>query len=148
MATTQPGAETTLHLSRTFKAPAKRVFEAWTRPEVMNEWMAPGPDSKCVSSSDAKLGGRYKVAMHLPDGSVHTAFGEYTEFNPYTRLAFTWSWEDSATKDTLVTVDFIEQGGQTEMRLTHERFQDSETRDKHGEGWAGCIANLESLLGG
>lgn len=143
MATTQSTAETTLHLTRTFKASAKQVFEAWTRPEIMSQWMAPDPQMACDVTGDAKVGGEYRVVMTMPDGEKHIAFGTYKELVPPKRLVFTWSWENSATRDTLVTVDLEEKGGVTEMRFTHSRFQDSSARDDHQKGWTGCFARLE-----
>jgi len=146
MATTQSTAETTLHLTRTFKASAKQVFEARTRPEIMSRWMAPDPQMSCEVTGEAKLGGEYRVVMTMADGEKHIAFGAYKEFVPPKRLVLSWSWENSATRDTLITVDLEEKGGITEMRFTHSRFQNSSARDDHQKGWMGCFARLEQEL--
>jgi len=66
---------------------------------------------------------------------------------PNERLVFTWQWEGSDL-ETLVTLEFkgLSAGG-TELTLIHEGFDSEDTRNKHGQGWDGCLANLESFLG-
>ena len=145
MATTQNSAETTLHITRTYKASAQRVFEAWTRPELMNQWMAPDPAMKCDVRAEARAGGEYAVDMHTADG-VRTASGKYVEYDPYSRLAMSWSWDNSATADTLITIDLTEEDGVTTMSFTHSKFQDSSARDAHNEGWTGSFARLDALM--
>ena len=62
------------------------------------------------------------------------------------KLVYTWSWEDGSVTGTLVTVEFRDLGSATELVLTHERFPTTEWRDKHGEGWTGCLGRLEGHL--
>ncbi len=73
-------------------------------------------------------------------------YGTYRLIDPPRKLVYTWNWENSTTPDTLVTVDFRSQGESTEVTVTHEKFLDIETRDKHNEGWTGCMGRLDRLF--
>jgi uncharacterized protein YndB with AHSA1/START domain len=48
--------------------------------------------------------------------------------------------------DTLVTVDFTPDGDATKVTITHEQFTNTEDRDKHNEGWIGCLSRLQRTL--
>jgi len=47
--------------------------------------------------------------------------------------------------ETLVTVDFLDRNGFTEVQITHDRFPNAEVRDRHDHGWNGCLDKLEKL---
>ncbi len=79
--------------------------------------------------------------------------GEYREVNPPEKLVFTWIWEempldisDWAPPVTLVTVEFFDCDGATEIVLTHEQFPDERMRDEHNNEWGGCIDRLAQYL--
>jgi uncharacterized protein YndB with AHSA1/START domain len=146
--TTSINAETALQIKRVIKAPREKVFQAWTDPEQMKHWCAPTDDFKTAAQIDLRVGGKYRIQMTDPSGSLHIAVGEYKEVVPPGKLVFTWSWEDGHAEDTLVTLEFRDQRGATEVTLTHERFPSAESRDKHNQGWAGCLSRLERLLQG
>jgi len=76
----------------------------------------------------------------------YVAYGTYREILPPEKLVYTWSWEGQDPMETLVTVEFREVGDSTEVELTHERFPNAEERDKHNEGWVGCLDQLSKLL--
>jgi len=73
----------------------------------------------------------------------HTA--NTARFTPE-KLVYTWAWEDGSVTGTMVTVEFRDLGNETEVVLTHERFTDTEWRDKHNAGWNGCLVRLEKYL--
>lgn len=137
-----------LVLVRTFRAPVERVYAAWTDAEQMKRWLAPGDMRVPRAEADVREGGRYRVQMQEVDGDCefHTTGGVYREVVPNERLVFTWQWEGSEL-ETLVTLEFKAlSADETELTLTHEGFDSEDTRDKHGQGWNGCLANLESYL--
>jgi uncharacterized protein YndB with AHSA1/START domain len=148
MATPSTSPATALQLKRTFKAARQRVFEAWTEPEQMKHWSAPSQDYEITAVTDLRVGGKYRIQMTHKNGNVSVAYGEYREVRPPERLVYTWSWEDGKATDTLVTVEFRDLGPETEVVLTHERFASADWRDKHAEGWSGCLLRLEKLLQG
>jgi uncharacterized protein YndB with AHSA1/START domain len=133
-------------IRRFLKARRELVFEAWTRPDLMARWFFPGEDWTVTVTSDLRVGGRYEVAMRDAAGGQHTQFGEYREVVPVSRLVFTWSCPELSVVDSVVTVDLTDQGGRTDLVLTHELPPDPKIRRGHEDGWQGCLGNLEKLL--
>lgn len=147
MAQSNAAAKPALKVTRSYAASRERVFRAWTDPEVMKKWFAPSDEFAVPEVKiDARVGGRYRIVMRAPDGEYHRVGGVYREYSPPARLVFTWVWESTPERESLVTVEFKDLGKSTEVILTHERFADEEARDKHEQGWNGCIARLERLL--
>ena len=147
MAQSTATAKPTLKITRTYAAPREKVFRAWTDSEVMKKWFAPSDDFAVPEVQvDAKVGGRYRIVMRSPDGEYHRVSGVYREYAPPARLVFTWAWESTPERESLVTVEFKDLGTSTELILTHERFADAEARDKHQQGWNGCLGRLAALF--
>jgi uncharacterized protein YndB with AHSA1/START domain len=137
----------TLKLRRTFAASRERVFRAWTTPEEMKKWKAPGPMTTPLAEVDLRVGGRYRVHMREPDGALHRLVGVYREVDPPRKLVYTWSWEESPEQgETLVTVEFLDRDGATEVVLTQELFPSDDVRSRHEHGWAGCFDKLAQAL--
>jgi uncharacterized protein YndB with AHSA1/START domain len=150
---TQQTQDTVLRLSRRFNAPRDRVFDAWTNPDVLLDWWRAGPHWETPQAEvDLRPGGRYRLAMTDTDkGETHVVVGEYKEIQPPERLVYTWTWESNTDEmkgsdNSLVTVEFAEADGGTEVSLTHSGFSDEEIRDLHVHGWEAVIANLERVL--
>ena len=142
--------ETVLRLTRRFAAPRERVFDAWTNPDVLRTWWAAFPTWETPTAEvDLRPGGRYRLAMRDPEsGDTHTLVGEYREIDRPERLSYTWTWEGSSpemqgSEDTLVVVEFRDDGGATEVTVTHSGFDTAALRDQHAHGWNGCLDNLE-----
>ena len=148
MATPSPAAETALQIKRTFQAPREKVFRAWTEPEEMKHWCGPTDEYETHAEVDLCVGGKYRIEMKHSGGGVHTAIGEYREVEVPSKLVYTWSWEDGTVEDTVVTVEFSDLGSATEVTLTHDLFPSGDWRDKHSEGWTGCLGRLENRLAG
>lgn len=147
MATTGTSADTSLRISRTYKAPREKVFAAWTEPQHLNRWFAPSDEFEVSADVDLRTGGKYRIAMKHSSGRVHTAIGEYREITPPEKLVYTWGWlEDEDLRDTLVTIEFRDLGASTEVVLTHELFPNADWRDKHNQGWSGCLGRLDKVL--
>lgn len=136
-----------LVIRRRFKAPVERVYAAWTEPAQMKRWFAPGDMSVPIAEADVRVGGRYRVQMSEGGGGeFHTIGGVYREVVPNRRLVFTWQWEGSDL-ETLVTIELEAlSADETQLTLTHEGFDSEDTRNKHGQGWQGCLENLETCL--
>jgi len=153
MSHTTTESQTSLQIKRTYRASREQVFRAWTNPEALKKWFGPTDDFKTpIAEIDLQVGGKYRIQMVAPNGEKHTVGGVYKEIRSPERLVFTWMWEAGVscggsdpepTVETLVTLDFHELADQTEVVLTHERFPNVESRNKHNEGWAGCLSRLE-----
>ncbi len=138
--------EISLTLHRTIAAPIETVYAAWTDPEMMRRWFAPGDLAVARAVAEVEVGGTFLVEMRGTDGEQHLTRGVYREVIPNRRLVHTWQWEGSDV-ESLVTVEFEAGSAQTtHLTLTHSRFADAESRDRHEGGWSGCLAKLTALL--
>jgi len=135
-----------ISVRRVLSARRERVFDAWTRPELMTRWLFPGHDWTVMVTADVRVGGRYELAMLEADGSRHIQFGEYREIVAVSRIVFTWSCPELGVVDSVVTVVLADRGARTELLLTHELPPDPKIRRGHLDGWESCLDNLERLL--
>jgi uncharacterized protein YndB with AHSA1/START domain len=140
--------EPSLTLVKRMKAPPARVWDAWTRPELMAQWF--GPHHTRVERAEANLrpGGRFRVALREDSGERHEVTGQYTEIEPPARLAFSWNWVSTPERVSRVTVVLRAVPEGTEVTLTHDRFADADTAKRHTRGWTESLERLVALLDG
>ncbi len=142
--------DVSLTIRRTINAPQQRVFEAWTQEEHLKHWWRCNPAWKTdLAEVDLKVGGNYRLSMHDPEaGQSHVCRGEFREIDPPRKVVYTWFWEPPGMEmdETLVTVEFLEQGDSTEIVLTHEHFPGSAAANEHNQGWNLCIDVLQQWL--
>lgn len=132
-----------LRMHRVIKAPPDAVFRAWLNPDSLRAWFVPNTEFLCTSArTDPQVGGRYDIEMRAPDGEVHRVGGVYREIVADERLVFTWAWQSTPERESLVTIEVRPVEGGTELALTHARFADAVARDRHEHGWTGCLAAL------
>ena len=145
--------ETVVRVQRRFAAPRERVFDAWTNEDVLRDWWSAMPTmSPGEIEVDLREGGRYRMEMVTDEGEVHAVVGEYREVRRPERVAYTWTWESNAdamqgSDDTLVEVEFAEDGDGTLVTLTHSGFAGPEIAGMHEHGWNGTFDSLERYLG-
>jgi len=134
---------TSLTIKRTFSASRERLFAMWTTADLMKQWFCPGKDMTIpVAEVDARDGGSYRIVMQNKDGETYSPSGVYETVQPHEKLVFSWKWADSEII-TRVTVEFLAiTDSETEMTLTHEGFPEADMRDRHNEGWDGCLSRL------
>jgi uncharacterized protein YndB with AHSA1/START domain len=137
---------TSLVISRTYPASVERVFKAWTDANQLGQWFAPTDDYTTKAIVDLRVDHEYRITITHKGGNAHTILGTYRLIEPPRKLVYTWRWEGGPTVDTLVTVDFICEGDATKVTITHEQFTSTEERDKHAEGWNGCLNRLPRLF--
>lgn len=130
-----------LILRKRCSAPPERVFAAWTQPELMARWFAPGEMTVPEASADPRVGGAWRVVMQDPGGQRHIVGGTYREVSPFERLRFTWRWEGSEVTSE-VEISLRADGGGTELQLRHTELESVASRESHGKGWEGCLAKL------
>ena len=136
---------TELTLRRLIDAPVQRVYAAWTEPELLRQWLAPGDAVASRAVADVAVGGTFLIEMRGSDGQRWLARGVYREVAPLRRLVHTWRWEGSDT-ETLVTIEFEPKSAdRTRLTLTHARFAQDEARDEHERSWADCLEKLREL---
>jgi uncharacterized protein YndB with AHSA1/START domain len=139
--------KTSLEIRRIYPQPVAVVYAAWSDPEKVKYWMGPNDDFGVADiTMDVRVGGRYRFIMHSPDGETHRVGGTFLEIVPNNRLVYTWAWESTPERESLVTVEFKPSGPGTEVLVTHQRFFDSDARDRHSQGWNGCLDRLGRFL--
>lgn len=141
----------TLTIRRQFPASRNTVFAAWTDPELIPRWFAPTPDHTVeVREYDFRVGGKYQLAFSKNgEPATDIVTGEFCEIDVPERVSYTWTWlppSNNTGVETLVTAEFIEQGDETAVVLTHTRFADDEMRGHHEQGWGGCLDSLTEYL--
>jgi len=148
METPKVETDVTLRLERQIAAPPERVFAAWTQAEGLTRWFGPTQEhSVRVHELDVRVGGRYRLEMLHSSGRSSVVFGTYQEITPPRRLVFTWMWENENLKaETLVTVLVEPEGKGSRLVVLHERFSNTEEREKHNQGWTGCLDRLEASV--
>jgi uncharacterized protein YndB with AHSA1/START domain len=146
--TVERKSERELVVTRTFNAPARIVFEAWTRPELFKRWWAPKSSGMSLLSCemDVRVGGGYRVEFgHEASGSM-AFFGRYIEVTPPSRLVWT---NDESDDGAVTTVTFEEKGGKT-LLVLHELYPSKEALDGAIEGMEGGMPEqfeqLDELL--
>jgi uncharacterized protein YndB with AHSA1/START domain len=137
-----------LVITRTFNGPARIVFEAWTKPELLKRWWAPKSAGVSLLSceADVRVGGRYRFVFGR-DGSKPMAFhGKYLEVTPCSRLV--WTNEESV-EGAITTVTFEEKGGKT-LLVMHELYPSKGALDVAIAGMEGgmpeTFEQLDELL--
>jgi uncharacterized protein YndB with AHSA1/START domain len=147
MATPNTSTEITLRLERSIAAPPAKVFEAWTQAEALTRWFLPGPEYKTiVHAMEPRPGGSYRIEHQPPDGTSHIVGGTFREVKAPSRLVFTWKWEKPNAQEMLVTVTIEPEGKGSKLVLLHERFANAQDRDRHNEGWTGCLNRLVETI--
>jgi uncharacterized protein YndB with AHSA1/START domain len=137
----------TLRMERTFDAPAQRVFDAWTSPEVLRRWWHAEHDwETTLAEVDLRVGGAVRIVMRDPEKDAeYGGGGQYLEIDPPRRLVFTWYWDGNATRQ-VIEVDFEEADGVTTVRFTHRDLWDEEAVRDHEDGWSNCFDNLDRVF--
>ena len=147
MASAKTKEQPSLSIVRKLGAGPAKVWRAITEPEMLKQWMAPSDAFKIpLAETDARVGGRYHIVMHAPDGEVHDVSGVYREIVPNKKLVYTWAWKSTPERQSVVTIELRAAGSGTELTLRHEQFADTEARDHHQQGWMGCLARLEKAV--
>jgi uncharacterized protein YndB with AHSA1/START domain len=134
-------------VTRTFDAPPRIVFEAWTRPELFRQWWVPKSIGLELLSldQDVRVGGGYRLVFDLGDAKTLAFFGKYLEVTPPSRLV--WSNEESED-GAVTTVTFEEQDGRTLLTLT-ETYPTKESFDRNvgsTDGLPEQFGQLDELL--
>ena len=137
-----------LTLERKLKAPAEKVFAAWTDPEKIVHWFGPAETTSgsVQADMDVRVGGRYRMRFKTADGESHEVGDVYKEVKPNERLVFSWAWHSTPERESLVTITLKADGDGTILTLLHERFFDDKARDGHKRGWTGTLEKLDRYL--
>ena len=132
-------------VTRTVDAPARLVFEAWSKPELFKRWWVPKSIGVTLTTCemDVRTGGTY----HLAFGEGMDFFGRYLDVTPPSRIV--WTNEEGGEDGSVTTVTFEEKGGKT-LLVMSELYPSKEALDAAGTGAADAMhetfAQLDQLL--
>ena len=144
----------TVFITREFDAGLSLVWDAFTKPEILDQWVAPKPWISRTKFMDFKVGGRRFYAMVSPEGQERWAIQEYRSITPKTNFKMFNAFADAAENPELPGSDwdytFSEQNGKTKVHITiyNESLARLEKMIEMGfkEGFTMSMTNLEDLL--
>ena len=134
-----------LVVTRTFNAPARLVFDAWTKPELFRKWWVPQSMGMTLPplDMDARTAGSYR--LDFGDGMVF--FGTYLDVTPHSRIV--WTNDEGGENSSVTTVTLEEKDGNTLLTMT-EVYPSKEALDAAGTGAADAthetFGQLDDLL--
>jgi uncharacterized protein YndB with AHSA1/START domain len=139
-----------IRLTRIFDAPARLVFDAWTKTEHVPRWFGAGHGALVVCEIDLRVGGTWRFVQRAADGTEHGFHGEYREIDAPHRLVSTWIYEPSPEAEALETITLVEQDGRTTLTST-AIHKSREHRDAHlnagmEQGMQASLDALERVL--
>ena len=119
-------------VTRTVNAPARLVFEAWTKAELFRRWWVPKSYGQTLLSCemDVRVGGQYRLVFPF-ENSTMEFFGTYVEVTPHSRLV--WTNDEGDAGKTITTVTFEEKGGKT-LLVVHDVYPSAEAVDTGSTG--------------
>ena len=138
-------SELELVVTRTVNAPARLVFEAWTKAELFRRWWVPKSYGLTLLSCemDVRVGGQYRLVFPHEDSTMEF-FGTYLEVTPHSRLV--WTNEEGDNGETVTTVTFDENAGKT-LLVVHDRYPSKEALDSGSTGaMPEALDQLDELL--
>ncbi len=120
-----------LVVTRTFNGPARIIFDAWTKPELLKRWWAPRSLGVTLFSceADVRVGGRYRFVFGRDPKQAMAFSGTYKEVTPSSRLVWTQRFEQMpAAGEAIVTATLEEKDGKTRM-VVHQLYASKESLD-------------------
>jgi uncharacterized protein YndB with AHSA1/START domain len=131
--TVQKKSEREVVVTRTFDAPARLVFEAWSKPELFKKWWVPRSMGMTLRSCelDVRTGGKYRLVFGDDPANPMAFFGRYLEVVPNKRIV--WTNEESGDAGSVTTVTFEERDGKT-LLVMSELYPTKEALDAAGTG--------------
>jgi uncharacterized protein YndB with AHSA1/START domain len=120
-------------VTRTFDAPVRLVFEAWTKPELFRQWWVPRSMGMTLRSCDldVRTGGKYRLVFGDAPANQMAFFGKYLDVVPNQRIV--WTNEENGAEGSVTTVTFEESDGKTTLVMS-ELYPTKEALDAAGTG--------------
>lgn len=145
----EPAADRELVITRTFDAPARLLFQAWSTREHIMKWFGPVGWPVTMCEMDFRVGGRWRMAMTGPSGKQNTPFGgTYLEIVPDRKIVFDNGFEAPGAERMIMTITFDEKDGRTTL-THHTLFASAAMKKLHvGAGFeAGTNSGFDQLEG-
>jgi len=149
---TEPGTDPII-VEGFFAATPAKVFEAWTKPDIVVKWFGHKPNSLHSASIDLRPGGEWQFLL-LKDDDKSVGFeGLYQDVLPGKKLVFSWAHvvehangEREETPRSRVEVTFTSKGQGTFVRLVHTAISNEDSRRGIGGGWEAAFTHMDDIL--
>ncbi len=145
--TTQLSGDT-LRISRVFKAPRERVYQAYLDPDAMSKWLPPNGFTGHVHHADVRVGGTFRMSFSTINRSwSHSFGGVYKELVPNRRIVHTDRFEDESMGkgEMTVTIDLKPVDGGTEVTIVQSGIPKGPAAEGAPYGWSQSLDNLARL---
>jgi uncharacterized protein YndB with AHSA1/START domain len=147
-------AERELTITRLFRAPADKIYEAYTNPEILKQWWVPRPWIISSAEVDPCPGGVFRSTMRDPEGNEYPNDGIILEAIPGKRLVFTDAitegWMPNPDLFMLAVIELAEEAGGTRVTayVRHWTVEKKTEHEKMGfhDGWGTALAQLAELV--
>ena len=143
----------TVYITREFDAELALVWDAFTKAELIDQWIAPKPMTAKTKYQDFKVGGKRFYAMISPEGQEFWAIQKYTSITPKTNFKMYNAFADENEKPELPGSEwdhtFSEENGTTKVKIViyNESLERMEKiLDGFTQGMKMSLSNLENLL--
>lgn len=141
--TDQPHA---LVVRRVIQARRSRIFEAFSRPDLLAQWFTPSAEISLEALDfDFVTDGRFRLRYTLPDGRRPVVGGTYERIAPPEEIILSWIWEAPdplADIPMRVLFHFVEKDDATEVVITHEGLPSDTACTIHADGWKAALDSL------
>lgn len=134
-----------LRITRNIAATPDELYDAWTDPQSVMEWMIPMPGGSTRATLDPRVGGRFQIDM-MGNGKTYPHEGEYLRLERPRLIEFTWISMATNRQRSIVTIEFRPVGKDTtELTLTHRQLP-AESLQSHEQGWTNIFDHLAAAL--
>ncbi|MDF2709103.1 MAG: ATPase [Nonomuraea muscovyensis] len=145
-------SERAIVMTRSFEAPRRLVFAAWTRPELVARWYGARGWTIVKARIDLRVGGAWRFVWDGPEGAAMACGGTYREIAEPSRLCYTESFDEHwYPGEALVGHDFVERDGVTTLTTTHlfasRRARDLVIASPMARGVSEGFERLDEVLG-
>jgi uncharacterized protein YndB with AHSA1/START domain len=138
----------TVHLHRVLRAPAERVYRAFTDPRAQAKWLPPYGFTCTVHEFEARVGGRFRMSFHhFGSGNSHSFGGEFLELVPNERIRYNDRFDDAALPGEMrVEVQLKPVLVGTEMRVAQSGIPEGIPLEMCHLGWQESLLQLAALV--
>ncbi|RJE83640.1 SRPBCC domain-containing protein [Paenibacillus sp. 1011MAR3C5] len=144
---------------REFRVPADKLFEAWTKPEMMRKWLMTTADTNKSAKCEPHVGGTWEI-ISIREGKEYLATGRYVEVEPPVKLVFTFKMPQFSDAEDTITVEIKPNAQGCEMVFTQHIYvphEDNwtegdtlkavqEFHDQSQHGWHYMFLGLKGLV--